>query len=239
MYKPDQERMRLFWTALQDVWLKLYGSSFPTAAAINVSQAAAQQRIFLEQFKIYFYQGHAPAGGCLLALCCEYRVMCPKYTIGLNETRLGIVAPEFFMATMRNVLSRRQAEKALTLGTMFTTDEALNVIFSFYKGPSIRINFFLFTQIGLIDEVAADKEEAVAKCEAFLGEFRKIAPQARSLTKQMLRKAELIALSENRKQDTELFAYAVNQKKTQAGLEAYMQSLKKKQSCEYSQLLLL
>lgn len=37
MYKPDQERLRLFWSALQDVWLKLYGSSFPTAAAINVT----------------------------------------------------------------------------------------------------------------------------------------------------------------------------------------------------------
>jgi 3,2-trans-enoyl-CoA isomerase len=41
-------------------------------------------------------QGHSPAGGCLLALCCEYRVMVgPKYTIGLNEAQLGIVAPKW------------------------------------------------------------------------------------------------------------------------------------------------
>jgi enoyl-CoA hydratase/carnithine racemase len=41
-------------------------------------------------------QGHSPAGGCLLALSCEYRVMVgPKYTIGLNETQLGIVAPKW------------------------------------------------------------------------------------------------------------------------------------------------
>lgn len=34
-------------------------------------------------------QGHAPAGGCLLAVCCDYRVMAaPKFTIGLNETLL-------------------------------------------------------------------------------------------------------------------------------------------------------
>lgn len=37
MYKPDQERLRLFWTALQDTWLALYGSSIPTVALINVS----------------------------------------------------------------------------------------------------------------------------------------------------------------------------------------------------------
>lgn len=37
MYKPVPENLKRFWTNLQDVWLKLYGSSFPTAAAINVS----------------------------------------------------------------------------------------------------------------------------------------------------------------------------------------------------------
>lgn len=36
MYQPDKERIRAFWTALQDTWLALYGSSVPTAAAINV-----------------------------------------------------------------------------------------------------------------------------------------------------------------------------------------------------------
>lgn len=37
MYKPDAEKVRLFWTTLQEVWLKLYGSTYPTAAAISVS----------------------------------------------------------------------------------------------------------------------------------------------------------------------------------------------------------
>lgn len=36
MYKPDPEKVKLFWTTVQEVWLKLYGSAFPTAAAINV-----------------------------------------------------------------------------------------------------------------------------------------------------------------------------------------------------------
>lgn len=37
MYKPTPEKLKRFWSTLQDVWLKLYGSGFPTAAAINVS----------------------------------------------------------------------------------------------------------------------------------------------------------------------------------------------------------
>lgn len=53
--------------------------------------------------------------------------MVENYTIGLNETRLGISAPFFFQSAFRNVLSAREAEKALTLGTMFSTQEALKV----------------------------------------------------------------------------------------------------------------
>lgn len=36
MYKPDQKRAREFWMSLQEFWMTLYGTSFPTAAAINV-----------------------------------------------------------------------------------------------------------------------------------------------------------------------------------------------------------
>ncbi len=53
--------------------------------------------------------------------------MVNNYTIGLNETRLGISAPFFFQSAFQNVLPKREAEKALTLGTMFTTEEALKV----------------------------------------------------------------------------------------------------------------
>lgn len=37
MYKPDPQRVKEFWTNLQGLWIKLYGSSVPSAAAINVS----------------------------------------------------------------------------------------------------------------------------------------------------------------------------------------------------------
>ncbi|KAM8717649.1 hypothetical protein ACLKA7_004359 [Drosophila subpalustris] len=187
MYKPDKDRVRAFWTALQDVWLALYGSSVPTAAAIN---------------------GHSPAGGCLLATACEYRVMLPKYTIGLNETKLGIVAPQWFMATFLSVLPRLQAERALNQGRMFTTEEAL--------------------KIGLVDEVANSKEEALEKCAGFIGTFAKVNPIARALTKQQLRAAELNQLQDERVQDLEKFIFFVTQPAVQKGLGIYLESLKKK-----------
>ncbi|KAH8412000.1 hypothetical protein KR222_006173 [Zaprionus bogoriensis] len=187
MYQPDKERIRAFWTTLQDVWLALYGSSVPTAAAIN---------------------GHSPAGGCLLASSCEYRVMLPNFTIGLNETKLGIVAPKWFMSSFLSVLPRREAERALNQGRMFTTEEALKV--------------------GLVDELAASKEEALAKCAEFIGSFAKVNPLARSLTKQQLRAAELQELENGRVQDLEKFLFFVNQPAVQKGLGIYLESLKKK-----------
>lgn len=37
--------------------------------------------------------------------------MLPNFTIGLNETKLGIVAPTWFQASMRNTISVREAGK--------------------------------------------------------------------------------------------------------------------------------
>jgi hypothetical protein len=48
---------------------------------------------------LFYYLKLSPAGGCLLAMSCDYRVMVKnKFTIGLNETKLGIVAPFWFKA---------------------------------------------------------------------------------------------------------------------------------------------
>lgn len=68
--------------------------------------------------------------------------MVQDYTIGLNETRLGISAPFFFQSAFRNVLSKREAEKALTLGTMFSSQDALKVqneSWRFYKKKKLFI----------------------------------------------------------------------------------------------------
>ncbi|XP_037046690.1 enoyl-CoA delta isomerase 1, mitochondrial-like [Bradysia coprophila] len=187
LYKPDAERFRKFWMAFQNVWLKLYGSTFPTAAAIN---------------------GHAPAGGCFLAISCEYRVMCPNYNIGLNETRLGIVAPIFLRASLRNTISQREAEKALTFGTLYSTDKAL--------------------RIGLIDEIANDKAEAIQKCENFLAQFRNVSAMARSFTKTSLRKKDLEELENGREDDFQSFWSRLIQPEVQTQIGEYLQSLKKK-----------
>lgn len=188
MYKPDFKRAETFWTTLQNVWIKLFGSNFVAVAAIN---------------------GHAPAGGCLLSMSCEYRVMVSgKYTIGLNETALGIIAPTWFMDTMCHTIPVRHAELALTTAKMFTIDEALKV--------------------GLIDETASDKADAIEKGKKFIKRFDRIPPLARALTKQKIREGPLTKLQKNRKADVEEFLGFIKNPIVQQGLELYIQSLKQK-----------
>lgn len=88
----------------------------------------------------------------MLSLACEYRVMVNAFTIGFNETQLGIIAPSWCQASMRNALSNRDTELALTNGKMFTTDEALKVrydhilmIFLVFKIHEFECKHYLIT----------------------------------------------------------------------------------------------
>ena len=69
MHNRSTDELAAFWKAVQEMWLALYMTPLATVAAIS---------------------GHAPAGGCLIALACDYRVLVEgKYTIGLNEAQIG------------------------------------------------------------------------------------------------------------------------------------------------------
>lgn len=104
MYGKSPERCGEFWKAVQEMWLKLYSSNMVTIAAVNVCTTRPptyqHTRLHLQPNTTSLSsfcppQGSSPAGGCLIALTCDYRIMAdnPRYGIGLNETQLGIVAP--------------------------------------------------------------------------------------------------------------------------------------------------
>lgn len=106
MYQPAEQRLRAFWTALQQVYLDLYGSRLATIAGIS---------------------GPAPAAGCMLAMACDYRISDQKGIIGLNEAQFGIVAPPWICDLMLRTVGQRQAEKALMLGTLYPAEDALKI----------------------------------------------------------------------------------------------------------------
>ncbi|XP_026685347.1 enoyl-CoA delta isomerase 1, mitochondrial-like [Diaphorina citri] len=157
----------------------------------------------------FYFQGHAPGAGCQFAMSCEYRIMVgPKYTIGLNETKMGIIAPFWFVDTMVHTLGPRQTELALTSGKMFTSAEALKV--------------------GLIDEEVTSEEEAITRAETFLAQYATIPGAARKLTKLMLREKTISNLMENKEKDLKNVVDLITSPQVQKGLGLYLQSLKKK-----------
>ena len=92
---PPLEFMDEFWSAFQDLWIALYGTKLATVAAIA---------------------GDSVAGGCIISLACDTRLIASTAKIGLNEAAFGLVAPPWTAQMMIDVVGRRTAEKALSLG---------------------------------------------------------------------------------------------------------------------------
>lgn len=190
MHQPDKARFEQFWGGLQDLFVSLYGSQQPTVAAIS---------------------GAAPAGGCWLSLQCDYRVMCegPKSVIGLNETQLGIVAPQWFYQPMVDAVGTRQADRLLQLGLLVPATEALS--------------------LGLIDELVP-AAALMEKAQGALGQYMRIPSAARVKTKLALRGDLLATLAspQQRAADTEATWQFMTQPRIQAAMGAYLQALQSK-----------
>ncbi len=74
--------------------------------------------------------GHSPAGGAVLALACDWRVMAAgKFKIGLNEVRIGIAIPEIVAALARRAIGARRAEDLCVTGKLLDPTSALETGF--------------------------------------------------------------------------------------------------------------
>lgn len=70
--------------------------------------------------------GHSPAGGAVLALFCDYRVMAEgPFRIGLNEVQVGLIVPEAIQLALRRVVGTYRAERLLVSGAMIESADAL------------------------------------------------------------------------------------------------------------------
>ncbi len=71
--------------------------------------------------------GHAVAGGCLLALACDHRIMARgRARIGLSEVNLGAPVPAGAVALLVARLPRRVAERLVLEGDGLPADRALS-----------------------------------------------------------------------------------------------------------------
>lgn len=69
--------------------------------------------------------GHAIAGGCMLATACDYRIMATgKARIALNEITFGASVFAGSVAMLRCCVGQRNAERILYSGTLYSAEEA-------------------------------------------------------------------------------------------------------------------
>src|SRR5258708_4120243 len=87
----------------------------------------AMMRLFLFPAPVVAaVNGHAIAGGCILAFQSDARVMSQGgFKIGLNESRLGLALPAFVVETFRGRLAPGVLERMILEGPLFSPEEAL------------------------------------------------------------------------------------------------------------------
>jgi enoyl-CoA hydratase len=124
--------------------------------------------------------GHAVAGGCILALTADWRVLARGAQMGLNEVKVGVPLPWSAALLVKATVPPSALSRVALLGRNVSGDEALAV--------------------GLADELAdpAGFEEA---CLARLAEFAEKDLQAVTTTKRYLRAS---ALAEMKARDADL-----------------------------------
>lgn len=107
LFSYNQEQMMAFWNDFQEMIVSLLSYDKPLVAAIS---------------------GHSPAGGCILALCADYRLMTEgKNRIGLNEAAVSIVIPKAIRSLYASVIGHGEANKALLRGTLFEAKQAYDL----------------------------------------------------------------------------------------------------------------
>jgi Delta3-Delta2-enoyl-CoA isomerase len=72
--------------------------------------------------------GHAPAGGTVLSIFTDWRVMAQgDYRIGLNEVQVGIQMPPLILKALRRLIGPREAEHMAVAGELIPVQGALRI----------------------------------------------------------------------------------------------------------------
>jgi enoyl-CoA hydratase/carnithine racemase len=145
--------------------------------------------------------GHAPAGGCVLALCCDYRILADgPYRIGLNETQVGLVAPEGIQALLARAVGPHRAERLLVAGAMPEASDAL--------------------RLGLVDELT-DIDEVSVRARSWLEGLLHL-PQPAMLETRRIARAAVIDCLRDERIDLERFVACWMEPDTQTALRAML-----------------
>ena len=152
--------------------------------------------------------GHSPAGGAVLAICCDYRVMAEgKYKIGLNEVQVGLPVSPVLQANLRRLVGSHNAERMCIEGRLLSPEGAL--------------------EIGLVDRLVPLDEvvpSALEWCKKLLA-----APSRAMLRTRAVARADLVRLyADPERLGPEEFIEVWSSEETQATMRTLVARLKSK-----------
>lgn len=151
--------LRLSREDLRDTWTEFF-ALLADLAHLAVPWAAA-------------LTGHSPAGGTVIALYADQRIMAEgKFVIGLNEVQVGLPVPAFLYRALSHVVGTREAHRMAMTGSLMDPAEAFRV--------------HLVDQLTPADQVVST---AVAWMQDLLRRPRKAMLQTRQLARHDLRDA--------------------------------------------------
>jgi enoyl-CoA hydratase/carnithine racemase len=111
----DKDQFSDFYRSFNQLCIDLYTLPKPTVAAIT---------------------GHAIAGGCILALCCDERVIAEgRKLIGLNEVKLGVPVPYVADRILHALVGSRLAREVMEHGEFYPAEDALRIGLVDYLQP--------------------------------------------------------------------------------------------------------
>lgn len=182
----DRATLADFWRAFFDLLSRMARCPVPMVAAIT---------------------GHSPAGGAVLGLFCDYRIMAEgPYKIGLNEVQVGLSVPPAIQFALRRLVGAHRAERLMVAGAMIDAQEAL--------------------RIGMVDELApvsAVVSQALEWCQRHLA----LPPLAMAETRRMARADLHEGIGAPGSHHVDDFVDAWYGKETQTVLQALVERLKR------------
>ena len=172
----------------------LTGNSGFFSAGLDVLELFPQSKEEITNFWIKFNQllielfsypklifsaitGHSPAGGTVLAIMTDYRIMAEgNYKIGLNEVAVGLILPGAIGKVFQYILGSRNAEIYGLTGKLVPAEQALNV--------------------GLVDEVVP-LDDVLEETKNRMHKWLKLPNYQQGLTKLKLRDSIIHKIKKN------------------------------------------
>lgn len=185
LLRLSREDISVFWGDFLGLLRRLAECPIPVSAAIT---------------------GHSPAGGAVLAIFCDHRVMSRgDFRIGLNEVQVGLPVPDVICHALMRLVGAGSANRLVAAGELVLPEEAL--------------------RLGLVDHLADDPAATRENALAWAANVAAQPPVAVASTRRTVRAGLMALFSDVDHETAEAISDVWFSKETQSAMHALVERL--------------